>query len=61
MNKKNFTFILSLLLLNLIFRVEVNTATQDSYYIPTNADVDHPPKNILVGSYVEGEVISNQC
>ncbi|RGB41369.1 Glycosyltransferase Family 1 protein [Rhizophagus diaphanus] len=54
MNKKNFTFILSLLLLNLIFRVEVNTATQDSYYIPTNADVDHPPKNILVGSYVGG-------
>jgi hypothetical protein len=52
MNKRNSTFLLSLLLLILIFRVEVNTATQD--YIPTNVDVDHPPKNILVGSYFGG-------
>ena len=53
MNKRNFTFILSLLfLLNLVFCVDVNTATRD--YIPTNVVIERLPKNILIGSYVGG-------
>jgi len=53
MNKRNFTFVLSLIfLLNLVFRVDVNTATQD--YIPINVDIEHLPKNILVGSFLGG-------
>ncbi|GES84929.1 glycosyltransferase family 1 protein [Rhizophagus clarus] len=52
MNKKNFIFLLSLFLLNLIFRANVITAVQD--YVPTNFDINHSPKNILVSSYTGG-------
>ncbi|GBB83426.1 hypothetical protein RclHR1_10150003 [Rhizophagus clarus] len=53
MNKRNFTFIFSLILLNLILCVKVNTASTQEYIL-TNDDVDHSPKNIMVGSYFGG-------
>ncbi|EXX63029.1 uncharacterized protein OCT59_003750 [Rhizophagus irregularis] len=52
MNKKNFIFLLSLFLLNLIFRVNIIIATRN--HIPTNFDINLSPKNILVGSYTGG-------
>jgi hypothetical protein len=52
MNKKIFTFLLSLFLLNLIFHIKVIIATRN--YIPTNFDINLSPKNILVGSYTGG-------
>jgi hypothetical protein len=52
MNKRNFIFLLSLLLINLIFRVNVITATRG--FVPTNFDTNYSPKNILVGSYTGG-------
>ncbi|UZO18462.1 uncharacterized protein OCT59_009775 [Rhizophagus irregularis] len=52
MYKRNFTFLLSLFLLNIIFHVNVITAKQD--YVPTNFDLNHFPKNILVGSNTGG-------
>ncbi|CAB5336292.1 unnamed protein product [Rhizophagus irregularis] len=52
MNKKIFTFLLSLFLLNLIFHINVIIATRN--HIPTNFDINLSPKNILVGSYTGG-------
>ena len=53
MNKRNFTFIFSLLiLLNIVFCVDVNTATRN--FVPTNVDIERLPKNILIGSYIGG-------
>ncbi|CAG8632388.1 141_t:CDS:2 [Rhizophagus irregularis] len=52
MNKKIFTFLLSLFLLNLILHINVIIATRN--YIPTNLDINLSPKNILVGSYTGG-------
>jgi hypothetical protein len=54
MIKRNFTFLLSvLLLLNLIFRVDVNIATRD--YVPRNIDMVIP-KIFWLDLLLEGEV-----
>jgi hypothetical protein len=55
MIKRNPILLLLILLLNLIFYVNVNTATTQSY-IPRKIDFDRSgiPKNILLGSYVGG-------
>jgi hypothetical protein len=56
MVKRKLTLLLLILsLLNLVFYVNVNTATTQNY-IPRKVDFDRSgvPKNILVGSYVGG-------
>jgi hypothetical protein len=56
MIKRKLTLLLLILsLLNLVFYVNVNTATTQNY-IPRKVDFDRSriPKNILLGSYVGG-------
>jgi hypothetical protein len=56
MVKRKLTLLLLILsLLNLVFYVNVNTATTQNY-IPRKVDFDRSgvPKNILVGSYAGG-------
>src|SRR5256885_194691 len=54
MSQRKFTLLLSIILLNLVLCVNVNTAAQN--YVPRNVDIDRLdlPKNILVGCYVGG-------
>ncbi|PKY40254.1 UDP-Glycosyltransferase/glycogen phosphorylase, partial [Rhizophagus irregularis] len=55
MIKRKPILLLLILLLNLVFYVNVNTATTQNY-IPRNVDFDRSgiPKNILLGSYIGG-------
>ncbi|CAB5321891.1 unnamed protein product [Rhizophagus irregularis] len=55
MIKRNPILLLLMLSLNLVFHVNVNTATTQSY-IPRKVDFDRSgiPKNILLGSYIGG-------